>query len=116
MRATLSSLLAATLALGALVAGGAGNQPAAGAATSSRAVLVMRADTGEVLAAPQKRRGNPPIASISKLATVMVVLDAKRSLTRRSGLLTRKLIAYAAAARGFAVGTTVSLRRASFWR
>ncbi|MBK9428436.1 MAG: D-alanyl-D-alanine endopeptidase [Gammaproteobacteria bacterium] len=111
-RATLSSLLAATLALGALVAGGAeaANRPQA-LQLQSRAVLVMRADTGEVLYRKNAEE-TLPIASITKLMTAMVVLDAKQSLDAPIRITNAEIDRLRGSSSRLAIGTTVTRRQA----
>ena len=111
-RATLSSLLAATLALGALVAGGAeaANRPQA-LQLQSRAVLVMRADTGEVLYRKNAEE-TLPIASITKLMTAMVVLDAKQSLDAPIRITNAEVDRLRGSSSRLAIGTTVTRRQA----
>ncbi len=111
-RATLSSLLAATLALGALAAGGAeaANRPQA-LQLQSRAVLVMRADTGEVLYRKNAEE-TLPIASITKLMTAMVVLDAKQSLDAPIRITNAEIDRLRGSSSRLAIGTTVTRRQA----
>ncbi|MBK8132574.1 MAG: D-alanyl-D-alanine endopeptidase [Gammaproteobacteria bacterium] len=111
-RATLRSLLAATLALGALAAGGveAANRPQA-LQLQSRAVLVMRADTGEVLYRKNAEE-TLPIASITKLMTAMVVLDAKQSLDAPIRITNAEVDRLRGSSSRLAIGTTVTRRQA----
>lgn len=111
-RATLRSLLAATLALGALAAGGveAANRPQA-LQLQSRAVLVMRADTGEVLYRKNAEE-TLPIASITKLMTAMVVLDAKQSLDAPIRITNAEIDRLRGSSSRLAIGTTVTRRQA----
>ncbi|TAL07914.1 MAG: D-alanyl-D-alanine endopeptidase [Porticoccaceae bacterium] len=112
VRATLRSLLAATLALGALAAGSAeatGRQQAP--QLQSRSALVMRADTGEVLYRKNAEE-TLPIASITKLMTAMVVLDAKQSLDERIQITNEDVDHLRASSSRLAVGTVLTRREA----
>jgi len=113
VRATFRSLLAATLALGVLAAG------SAQAATSkqkapqlqSRSALVMRADTGEVLYQKNAEQ-TLPIASITKLMTAMVVLDAKQSLDQTIQITKADVDRLRGSSSRLAVGTVLTRRQA----
>ena len=110
--ATFRGLLAATLALGALAAG---NAEAAGRQLApqlqSRSALVMRADTGEVLYRKNAEE-SLPIASITKLMTAMVVLDAKQSLDERIQITNEDVDHLRASSSRLAVGTVLTRREA----
>jgi D-alanyl-D-alanine endopeptidase (penicillin-binding protein 7) len=112
VRATLRSLLAATLALGGLAAGSAeatGRQQAP--QLQSRSALVMRADTGEVLYRKNAEE-TLPIASITKLMTAMVVLDAKQSLDEPIRITNAEIDRLRGSSSRLAIGTTVTRRQA----
>ncbi|MGB5096373.1 MAG: D-alanyl-D-alanine endopeptidase [Porticoccaceae bacterium] len=112
VRVTFRSLLAATLALGALAAGSAeaaGRQLAP--QLQSRSVLVMRADTGEVLYRKNAEE-SLPIASITKLMTAMVVLDAKQALDERIQITNEDIDHLRASSSRLAVGTVLTRRQA----
>lgn len=112
VRVTFRSLLAAMLALGALAAGSAeaaGRQLAP--QLQSRSVLVMRADTGEVLYRKNAEE-SLPIASITKLMTAMVVLDAKQALDERIQITNEDIDHLRASSSRLAVGTVLTRRQA----
>lgn len=113
VRATFSGLLAATLALGVLAAGSA--EAAAGKQKApqvqSRSALVMRADTGEVLYQKNAQQ-TLPIASITKLMTAMVVLDAKQSLDQTIQITKADVDRLRASSSRLAVGTVLTRRQA----
>ncbi len=112
VRATFRSLLAATLALGVLAAGSA---QAAGSPKApqiqSRSALVMRADTGEVLYQKNAQQA-VPIASITKLMTAMVVLDAKQSLDQTIQITKADVDRLRGSSSRLAVGTVLTRRQA----
>lgn len=112
-RATIRSLLAATLALGVLAAGSA--EAAAGKQKApqvqSRSALVMRADTGEVLYQKNAQQ-TVPIASITKLMTAMVVLDAKQSLDQTIQITKADVDRLRGSSSRLAVGTVLTRRQA----
>lgn len=113
VRASFRSLLAATLALGALAAGSA--EAAAGKPKvpqlQSRSALVMRADTGEVLYRKNADQ-TLPIASITKLMTAMVVLDAKQSLDQTIQITKADVDRLRGSSSRLAVGTVLTRRQA----
>jgi D-alanyl-D-alanine endopeptidase (penicillin-binding protein 7) len=113
VRATFRSLLAATLALGVLAAGSA--EAAAGKQKApqvqSRSALVMRADTGEVLYQKNAQQ-TVPIASITKLMTAMVVLDAKQSLDQTIQITKADVDRLRGSSSRLAVGTVLTRRQA----
>lgn len=79
-RATFRALLAAALVLGGLMTASAeAATRQAQPQLQSHSVLVLRADTGEVLYRKNADE-SLPIASITKLMTAMVVLDARQDL------------------------------------
>ncbi|MGE3296532.1 MAG: D-alanyl-D-alanine endopeptidase [Porticoccaceae bacterium] len=113
VRATFRSLLAATLVLGTLAAG---NLDAAAAKPKapqlqSRSALVMRADTGEVLYRKNADQ-TLPIASITKLMTAMVVLDAKQSLDQTIQITKADVDRLRGSSSRLAVGTVLTRRQA----
>lgn len=112
-RATFRSLLAVMLALGALAAGRA--EAAAGTPKTpqiqSRSALVMRADTGEVLYQKNAKQ-SVPIASITKLMTAMVVLDAKQSLDQTIQITKADVDRLRGSSSRLAVGTVLTRRQA----
>jgi D-alanyl-D-alanine endopeptidase (penicillin-binding protein 7) len=113
VRATFRSLLAATLALGVLAAGSA--EAAAGKQKApqvqSRSALVMRADTGEVLYQKNAQQ-TVPVASITKLMTAMVVLDAKQSLDQTIQITKADVDRLRGSSSRLAVGTVLTRRQA----
>ena len=111
-RATFRHLLAATLMLGALVAGSAEAAPRQlQPQLQSHSALVMRADTGEVLYRKNADE-SLPIASITKLMTAMVVLDAKQSLDERIQITNDDVDHLRASSSRLAVGTVLTRREA----
>ena len=82
---TVLRLLSGLLLAGLLTTGHAAPpraaQPGPAIDIRSRAALIMRADTGEVLYAKQAEQ-TLPIASITKLMTAMVVLDAGQAMNQ----------------------------------
>ena len=113
VRATFRSLLAATLAFGVLATGSAeasaGKQKAP--QVRSRSALVMRADTGEVLYRKNAEQ-ILPIASITKLMTAMVVLDAKQGLNERIRITNEDVDHLRSSSSRLAVGTVLTRRQA----
>ena len=77
----------------------------------SRAALVMRADTGEVLYR-KNAETTLPIASITKLMTAMVVLDAKQSLDAPIRITSAEVDRLRGSSSRLAIGTTVTRRQA----
>ena len=112
VRATLRGLLIVTLVFGSLAASSAKaaarlQQPQ----IKSRAALIMRADTGEVLYRKNAEE-SLPIASITKLMTAMVVLDAKQSLDERIQITSDDVDHLRASSSRLAVGTVLTRREA----
>lgn len=75
----------------------------------SRAALVVRADNGEVLYRKNSDR-NIPIASITKLMTAMVVLDAGQSLDERLKITAEDIDRLRKTHSRLAVGTVLTRR------
>lgn len=75
----------------------------------SRAALVVRADNGEVLYRKNSDR-NVPIASITKLMTAMVVLDAGQSLDERLKISAEDIDRLRKTHSRLAVGTVLTRR------
>lgn len=75
----------------------------------SRAALVVRADNGEVLYRKNSDR-DVPIASITKLMTAMVVLDAAQSLDERLKITAEDIDRLRNTHSRLAVGTTLTRR------
>ncbi len=73
----------------------------------SRAAIVVRADTGTVLY--RKNADQPlPIASITKLMTAMVVLDAKQSMNQPIDITTAEIDRLRRTTSRLAIGTRLS--------
>lgn len=81
----------------------------------SQSALIVRADTGQVLYSKNAGR-SLPIASITKLMTAMVVLDAKQPSTRRSRLPAPRSIACAGPVRGSRWAPSSPAARRWWWR
>jgi D-alanyl-D-alanine endopeptidase (penicillin-binding protein 7) len=105
-------LLIGLLVLGGFSAGAAeaaSKQPAPD--IQSRSALVMRADTGEVL---YRKNADTmvPIASITKLMTAMVVLDAKQPMDAPIQITSAEVDRLRGSSSRLAVGTTLTRRQA----
>ena len=77
----------------------------------SQSALVVRADTGEVLYSKNAGR-SLPIASITKLMTAMVVLDAKQPLDQKIQITNAEVDRLRGSSSRLAVGTGLTRRQA----